>query len=198
MAAPAGQLFASIPTPVRWRVWALPVTLLSSLALAILAAQVSPFLPAGANLEDAGQRAFARNIWPQCQVSLVVLALFAPWLVYARLAPFPVRGMWGRGLRYAVLTVAGLGTGLGIWMSATSMAAYVVRPQRVEGVVSLFQGRTLRLDGDPRRYALVLTADELSQATGWATPGTHVVMWVTGSGHAGYLGRVGGRPVPAQ
>ncbi len=191
MAAPAGQLFSSISRPVRLRFWAIPLTLLVSVVLAVLIAHVPPLLPSGADLEDAGQRAFARNIWPQCQTSLVVLALFLPWVGYALLRK---RSRWPRRI---VLAVAALGLGQGLWMSIVSVADYAARPQRVEGVVSQFRGRSLSLDGDPTSYYLVIADAEL-QAAAWVTPGTRVVLWVTGSGHAGFIGRPGGRPVPAQ
>lgn len=192
MAAPAAQFFRSQPRRGgQLRLWSVGLTLAGSVGLAVAAAHLPALIPSGANLRDPDQVIYASNIWQESQTSLVVLALFLPWLGYGL-----VRGGAGWG-RAAVLAVAGLGILLGIWMTWHSLALYRAQPQLVSGPVARVEGRTITLDRrPPPTYYLVVSEAELQAARVWLRPGVWVAMWVAPNGQAGFLSRASGaRPV---
>jgi hypothetical protein len=159
--------------------------------LAVAAAHVPAFIASGANLRDPDQVVYAQNIWQESQTSLVVLAIFVPWLAYGLV----MRGApWGRA---ALLVLAGLGLMLGVWMTWHSLTVYSAHPLFVSGLVTRLEGRQLALDrGTPRTVYLVIADADLQAAREWVRPGAPVVMWVAPNGQAGFLGRPsGGRPL---
>lgn len=192
MAAPATQFFRMQPRGSRQvRLWAVGLTLAGSVGLAVAAAHVPAFIPSGASLRDPDQVVYAHNIWQESQTSLVVLAIFVPWLLYGLV----MRGArWGRA---AMLVLAGLGLTLGLWMTAHSLALYTAHPQFVTGLVTRIEGRQITLDrGTPRTVYLVISDSDLQAARQWVRPGAPVFMWVAPNGQAGFLGRPsGGRPL---
>ena len=192
MAAPAAQFFRSQPSRGgQLRLWSVGLTLAASVGLAVAAAHLPAVIPSGANLRDPDQVIYARNIWQESQTSLVVLALFIPWLVYGLL----LRGApWGR---LAVLALAGAGAALGLWMTAHSLGLYAAKPEYVAGVVTRVDGRQITLAArPPRTFYLVVSEAELRAAQIWDRPGNAVGMWVAPNGQAGFIGRPsGGKPI---
>ena len=55
----------------------------ATVLLVTAAALLPPLIPAGADLNDANQAAYARAIWPETQISLAVVMIFLPSLCYA-------------------------------------------------------------------------------------------------------------------
>ncbi|TMD06097.1 MAG: hypothetical protein E6J01_07290 [Chloroflexi bacterium] len=192
MAAPAAQFFRSQPSRGgQLRLWSVGLTLAASVGLAVAAAHLPPVISSGANLRDPDQVIYARNIWQESQTSLVVLALFIPWLGYGLL----LRGApWGR---LAVLVLAGAGAALGLWMTAHSLGLYAAKPEYVAGVVTRVDGRQITLAArPPRTFYLVVSEAELRAAQIWDRPGNAVGMWVAPNGQAGFIGRPsGGKPI---
>ena len=192
MAAPASQFFQARSRPrFGIRVWAVGLTLLGSVVLAVLAAHVPAFIPSGADLRDPDEVVYAHNIWQESQTSLVVLGLFIPWLVYGLL----LRGArWGRA---AVQLLAALGILLGIWMTGHSLLLYAGHPQYVSGLVAKIDGRQITLDrGTSRSFYLVVSEAQLQAVQSWLHPGAPVGLWVAPNGQAGFIGRPsGGRPI---
>lgn len=192
MAAPAGQFFQTESHPRgRIRLFAVGLSLLCAVGLAVAAAHVPAFIPSGADLRDPDEVAYARNIWQESQTSLVVLALFVPWLLYGLL----LRGArWGRR---AVLLLAGLGLVLGGWMTVHALTLYAAQPQYISGLVTRIEGRQISLDrGQPRSFYLVVSDAELRAAQAWVRPGAPVALWVAPNGQAGFIGRPsGGKPL---
>jgi hypothetical protein len=114
-----------VPAGVRFGRVAL--TLALSVALLLLLLHIPPFMAAGADLADGGQRDYATNIWQETQTSLALVAIVLPWLVYALLwqgAP------WGRRV---LLLVATAGVVLTTWLAMLSVQSYAALPQQVPG-----------------------------------------------------------------
>src|SRR2546430_15100544 len=59
------------------------LTLAISIGLLALALHVPSFLPAGADLTNSSQRAYAGNIWQETQNSLALREILLPWLGHA-------------------------------------------------------------------------------------------------------------------
>jgi len=158
------------------------VTLLLTVGLIAGATRLGAVVPAGADLADPTQRAYAVNIWQETQTSLALLAIFLPWLVYGLL----FRGSrWGGGI---LLAVAAVGTVAGSWLTCLSMQSYAALPRLVSGVVAQVDGRQLSLTGGLGLY-LVISDSELAAARPWLKPGAPVTLWVSPRSHAGYVGR---------
>jgi len=105
------------------RIGLVAVTLLVSIALLILALHVPPFMPAGADLADSGQRHYAANIWQETQTSLALVAIVLPWLVYGLLwrgAP------WGRRI---LLATAAAAVAVTTWFVLLSAQSYTALPR---------------------------------------------------------------------
>jgi hypothetical protein len=151
------------------------------------AAHLPAFLPSGADFRNPDEVVYARNIWQQSQTSLVVLALFIPWLIYGLV----MRGArWGRA---AVLVLAGAGLLLGLWMAGHSLTLYRAQPMYVSGLVTRIEGRQITLDRGPTRsFYLVVSDTELQAVEEWVRPGVPVALWVAPNGQAGFIGRPGG------
>lgn len=155
-------------------------TLVGSVALLVLALHVPPFMAAGADLTDSGQRDYARNIWQETQTSLALVVIIVPWLVYGLLwqgAP------WGRRI---LLGLATAGVVVTTWLALISAQSYTALPLRVTDVVDHFQGRGIWLRGGGAYY-LVVSDTEMQAARAWLRPGTDILMWVSPRGHAGYV-----------
>jgi hypothetical protein len=157
------------------------LTLGSSVALVVLALHVPPFMAAGADLSDGGQRGYARNIWQETQTSLALVAIILPWLVYGLLWQ---GAAWGRRLLVGVATA---GVVLTTWFALLSAQSYAALPRQVTGVVDRVEGRTVWLRGGGAYY-LVLSEAELRTARAWLRSGGGVIMWVSPRGHAGAVG----------
>lgn len=192
MAAPAAQFYRSQPSRGgQLRLWSVGLALAASVGLAVAAAHLPAVIASGANLRDPDQVIYAHNIWQESQTSLVMLALFVPWLGYGLL----LRGApWGR---LAVLALAGVGAGLGLWMTAHSLGLYAAKPEYVAGVVTRVDGRQITLAArPPRTFYLIVSEVELRAAQAWDRPGNAVGLWVAPNGQAGFIGRPsGGKPI---
>jgi hypothetical protein len=178
-ARPVGPIIKDV------RLGRVALTLLVSVALLLLALHVPPFVAAGADLADSGQRDYAANIWQEMQTSLALLAMVLPWLVYGLLwqgAP------WGRRILLAAATA---GVVVTTWFALVSAQSYSALPREVIGTVDRIQGRVIALRGDGAYY-LVLSDGELSAASSWLRPGAYVRMWVSPRGHAGAINLVPG------
>ncbi len=154
-------------------------TLVASVALLVLALHVPPFVVAGADLTDSGQREYARNIWQETQTSLALVVVVLPWMVYGLLwqgAP------WGRRI---LLGLATLGVVLTTWLALISAQSYTALPRQVTGVVDRLHGRSISVGGGS--YYLVVSDSELQAAQAWLHPGADVRLWVSPRGHAGYI-----------
>lgn len=168
----------SLPTDVR--LGRVAATLAASVALLVVALHVPPFMPAGADLTNSGQRDYAQNIWQETQTSLALVVIVMPWLVYGLLwqgAP------WGRRI---LLGLATAGVVLTTWLALISAQSYTALPRQVVGVVDHLQGRGIWLRGGGGYY-LVVSDAELQAAQPWLRPGTNILMWVSPRGHAGYV-----------
>lgn len=166
--------------PADVRLGQVALTLAASVILFLLALHVPPFMVAGADLSDSGQRDYARNIWQETQTSLALVVIVLPWLVYGLLwqgAP------WGRRILIALATA---GVVVTTWFALVSAQSYTALPRRVTGVVDHVQGRGIWLR-DGGGYRLVISDSELQSAQSWLHPGTDVLMWVSPRGHAGYV-----------
>jgi hypothetical protein len=160
------------------RVGRVAVTLVLGIALLVLALHVPPFMSAGADLADSGQRDYAANIWQEMQTSLALIAIVLPWLVYGLLwrgAP------WGQRI---LLGTAGAGVLLTTWLAVLSAQSYAALPRQVSGVVDRVDGRVISLRGDGSYY-LVLSDGELNADRSWLRSGTIVMLWVSPRGHVG-------------
>ena len=84
MAQPASSAAATSPQP-RLAIRGRSIAALAALTVLLVTAAVllPPIVPAGADLNDANQAAYARAIWPETQISLAVLMIFLPSLGYA-------------------------------------------------------------------------------------------------------------------
>jgi len=154
------------------------LTLAVSVALLLLLLHIPPFMAAGADLADSGQRDYATNIWQETQTSLALVAIVLPWLVYALLwqgAP------WGRRV---LLLVASAGVVLTTWLAMLSMQSYAALPEQVTGVVDHVEGRTIVQRGG-RSYYLVVSDGELNADRSWLRPGSSVMLWVSPRGQVG-------------
>ena len=168
----------SLPADIR--LGRVAFTLVASLVLLVLALHVPPFMPAGADLTDSGQRDYAQNIWQETQTSLALVVIVMPWLVYGLLwqgAP------WGRRI---LLGLATAGVVVTTWLALISAQSYTALPRQVTGVVDHLQGRGIWLRGGGA-YSLVVSDAELQAARAWLHPGTSILMWVSPRGHAGYV-----------
>jgi hypothetical protein len=97
-------------------------TVVASVALALIAANSPPFVPAGANLTVPSQSVFAHNIWPKAETSLAVLAVFLPWLIYAVVRQGRLPG------RVLILVIAAVGVVAGIGASVVSLTTICNTP----------------------------------------------------------------------
>lgn len=168
----------SVPADIR--LGRVGLTLAASLVLLLLALHVPPFMAAGADLTDSGQRDYARNIWQETQTSLALVVLVLPWLVYG----FIWQGApWGRRI---LLGLATAGVVLTTWLALISAQSYTALPRQVTGVVDHLQGRSLWLRSGGGYY-LVVSDAELQAAQAWLRPGANILLWVSPRGHAGYV-----------
>ena len=163
------------------RVGRLAVTGLLSVGLIAGATRLGAVMPAGADLVDSTQRAYAANIWQEVQTSLAILAVFLPWLIYGLLFK---GSRWGAGI---LLVLAAGGTVAGVLLTSLSLECYAALPRLVTGVVATVDGRQLSLTGGTAVY-LVVSDIELHAAGPWLKSGTPVTLWVSPRGHAGYVG----------
>src|ERR1700731_3224457 len=159
------------------------LTLVTSIALFLLALHVPPFMAPGADMTDSAQRDYASNIWQETQTSLALVAIVLPWLVYALLWQGEP---WGRRI---LLAVAIVGVVVTTWFALLSAQSYAALPKQATGVVDRVDGRVIALRGGGSYY-LVLSDHELTAARSWLRAGASVELWVSPRGHAGAVSAV--------
>jgi uncharacterized BrkB/YihY/UPF0761 family membrane protein len=172
---------------------------LAAITVVLLTAAVllPPIVPAGANLNDANEAAYARAIWPETQISLAMLMIFLPSLCYAVAA----RGTaWGRLVIGSVLL---LGVAVATFYVVISLQSYIAKPEAVYGAVTSLNGRTICLqygsfsliagnESVTRCFALDVPSDELKGAENWVQEGWWVHMLVSPRGHVGFIAPASG------
>jgi hypothetical protein len=166
--------------PADVRAGRVAITLVLSVGFILLLLHVPPFMAAGADLTDRGQRTYATNIWQETQTSLALIAVALPWLIYALLWQ---GAAWGRRV---LLLVATAGVVVSTWLALLSIQSYAALPRPVSGLVDHVQGRALVLQGG-RAFYLVVSDADLRSAASWLHAGTTVTMWVSPRGHAGWI-----------
>ncbi|MEO6797526.1 MAG: hypothetical protein ABI401_09570 [Candidatus Dormibacter sp.] len=184
MAVPATALTRTLTRRFSRQVRPIPIvaTLAASGLLMVGAVHLPSFAPAGADLADPLERAYAANLWGQVQVSLLLIGGFLPWLIYALLFTGAARGAILLGI------VAFAGTVLGTWTTLITVATYAGLPRPVTGVVSRVEGRTIRLASPPTAYYLALSDSELAAAGRSLKLGSSVLLWVSPRGQVGAIG----------
>lgn len=197
MALPAATPGAPVrfQLPIRGRS---VVTLgLATALLVVAAVLLPPIVPAGADLNDASQAAYARAIWPETQISLAVLMIFLPSLAYAILA----RGAaWGR---LVIGSISFLGVAVATFYVVISLQSYVAKPEVVYGSVYSLNGRTICLwygtlsqiagnEAGTRCLALDVPSEKLRDGGSWVQEHRYVRALVSPRGHVGFIAPISG------
>jgi hypothetical protein len=165
--------------------------------LVTVAVLLPPIAPAGADLKDASQAAYARAIWPETQISLAVLMIFLPSLGYA----VATRGAaWGRLL---IGSISLLGVAAATFYVVVSLQSYMAKPEVVYGTVTSLNGRTVCLQygslsqivgagSGTRCFALDVPSEELRGAEYWVEAHRYVQVLVSPRGHVGFIASISG------
>jgi hypothetical protein len=162
-----------------------------------MAVLLPPIVPAGADLKDANQAAYARAIWPETQISLAVLMIFLPSFFYA----VATRGAaWGRLL---IGSISLLGVAIATFYVVISLQSYLAKPEVVYGFVTSLNGRTICLQygsrsqivgasSGTRGFALDVPSEELRGAEHWVQENRYVQVLVSPRGHVGFIAPISG------
>jgi hypothetical protein len=156
------------------------LTAVASLVIAFIVAQVPPVVASGANLSDAAQADYARNVWRSARPWVALAAAMSPLVIYAVWRFLMFRRKGALGLSLAALFIAGL-------FALEGISAYQQPPIPVTGKVSSFQGRDISQCGFPTHH-LLISDSELRAAHAWVKPGVAVLLYLTPGGDAAYLG----------
>ena len=154
----------------------------ATVLLVTAAALLPPLIPAGADLNDANQAAYARAIWPETQISLAVVMIFLPSLCYAVATRGAARG------RLLIASISLLGVAVATFYVVISLQSYLAEPEVVYGSVTSLIGRSIC----PRCFALDVPSEELRGAENWVQEGWYVHVLVSPRGHVGYIAPVSG------
>src|SRR2546430_4542013 len=134
-----GQAATSPPRRLAIRGRSIAVLAAITVVLVTAAVLLPPIVPAGANLNDANEAAYARAIWPETQISLAILMIFLPSLCYAVAARGAARG------RLLIGSITLLGVAIATFYVVISLQSYVAKPEVVYGAVTSLSGRTICL-----------------------------------------------------
>src|SRR2546425_2058853 len=156
-----------------------------------------PIVPAGADLKDTNQAAYARAIWPETQISLAVLMIFLPSLCYAVATRGAARG------RLLIASISLLGVAVATFYVVISLQSYMAKPEVVYGSVTSLTGRSICLqygaasmivgnEPSTRCFALDVPSEELRGAENWVQEGWYVRVLVSQRGHVGYIAPISG------
>ncbi len=156
-----------------------------------------PIVPAGADLKDTNQAAYARAIWPETQISLAVLMIFLPSLGYAVAARGAARG------RLLIGSISLLGVAVATFYVVLSLESYMDKPEVVYGFVTSLNGRSICLQygslspvvgasSGTRCFALDVPSEELRGAEHWVQENRYVQVLVSPRGHVGFIAPVSG------
>jgi hypothetical protein len=152
----------------------------ASLVIALIVAQIPPVVASGANLSDAAQADYARNVWRSAMPWVALAAAIFPLVIYAAWRFLMFRRKAALGVSLAAFFVAGL-------FALEAILAYQQPPIPVTGKVSSFQGRDISQCGFPTHH-LLISDSELRAADAWVKPGVAVLLYLTPGGDAAYLG----------
>ena len=169
----------------------------ATVLLVTAAALLPPLIPAGADLNDANQAAYARAIWPETQISLAMLMIFLPSLCYAVATRGAARG------RLLIASISLLGLAVATFYVVISLQSYMAKPEAVYGSVTSLNGRTICLqygtlsliagnEAVTRCFALDVPSEELRGAENWVREGWYVHVLVSPRGHVGFIAPVSG------
>jgi hypothetical protein len=162
--------------------------------LVTVAVLLPPIAPAGADLKDPSQAAYARAIWPETQISLVVLMIFLPSLVYALIVRGAALG------RLFIGSISVLGVALATFYVVISLESYMAKPEVVYGFVTHLSGNSICVEpfwgihpNPPVRcFALEVPSEELRGAEHWVQENRYVQVLVSPRGHVGFIAPVSG------
>lgn len=166
--------------------------------LVTVAVLLPPIAPAGADLRDANQAAYARAIWSETQISLAVLLIFLPSFFYVLIAKGAALG------RLLIGSISVLGAALAMFYVIISLESYRAKPEIVYGLVTQVNGNTICLEpfqgigqwGGPtpkiRCFALEVPSNELRGDANWVSDRQSVQMLVSPRGHAGFIAPTSG------
>jgi hypothetical protein len=158
------------------------LTVAVSVATAVLAVHLPPFVVSGANLSDPAQADYASNLWSHTTPVLAAVAAIFPVLVIFAIWP-PIM----TGHRRAVLVVCILGLCTASLFALEGLNAYGQAPIPVNGKVTSFHDREISQCGFPSHH-LVISYSDLRQTQTWVKPGVAVLLYLTPTGDAAYLG----------
>jgi len=158
------------------------LTVAVSVAAAVFAVHLPPFVVSGANLADPAQADYARNLWSHTTPVLAAVAAIFPVLVIYAIWPTIVAGY-----RSAVLAVCILGLCTASLFALEGLNAYRQAPIPVNGKVTSFHDREISQCGFPSHHLLISDTD-LRQTQAWVKPGVAVLLYLTPAGDAAYLG----------
>jgi hypothetical protein len=147
-----------------------------------LAAHLRPFVTSGANLSDPAQADYAQNLWSSTIPSLVAVAFICPLVAFGLLPPLRL------GARQVLLAVSVATLCIASLFAINALNAYRQQPVAINGPVLSFQGRDIVLCGFEIHHHLSVSDQQLRQAQGWVKPGAEVLLYVTASGDAAYIG----------
>jgi hypothetical protein len=147
-----------------------------------LAVHLRPFVSSGANLSDPAQADYAQNLWSSTTPSLVAVAFICPLVAFGLLPP------WRLGARQVLLALSVATLCIASFFAINALNAYRQQPVAINGPVLSFQGRDIMLCGFQIHHRLLVSDLELRKAQAWARPGSEVLLYVTASGDAAYIG----------
>ncbi len=157
--------------------------------LVTVAVLLPPIAPAGADLKDASQAAYARAIWPETQISLAVLMIFLPSLLYALIVRGAALG------RLLIGSISVLGVALATFYVVISLETYMAKPEVVYGFgnsVCVEPFRGIQPTPPVRCFALEVPSEELRGAEHWVQENRYVQVLVSPRGHVGFIAPVSG------
>jgi hypothetical protein len=169
-----------------------------TVVLVIVSVLLPPIAPAGADLKDASQVAYARVIWPETQISLAVLMIFLPSFIYALIVKGAALG------RLLIGSLSVLGVALATFYVIISLESYVAKPEVVYGFVTQLKANSICVEpfqgigvwdrpGPPVRcFALEVPSSELRGEASWVSDRRMVKILVSPRGHIGYIAPISG------
>jgi hypothetical protein len=159
-----------------------------------MAVLLPPIVPAGADLKDADQSAYARAIWPETQISLAVLMIFLPSFFYAVATRGAALG------RLLIGSISLLGVAVATFYVVISLQSYMAKPEVVYGFVTHLSGNSVCVEPfrgiqptpPVRCFALEVPSEELRGAEYWVREHRYVQVLVSPRGHVGFIAPVSG------
>jgi hypothetical protein len=199
MALAAPQPAATTPRQrILIRGWSLIALAAVTAVMITVAVLLPPIVPAGADLKDTNQAAYARAIWPETQISIAVLMIFLPSFVYALIVRGAALG------RLLIGSISVLGVALATFYVIISLESYMVKPEVVYGFVTQLKGNSIcvepfqgigvwdRPTPPVRCFALHVPSEELRGAQNWVQQHEYVQALVSPRGHVGFIAPVSG------